>query len=254
MIDTHSHIYLEHFDNDIQEVILRAKDIKISKILLPNIDKDTIDSMLKLVSKYPELLFPMIGLHPSSVKSDFKEHLKTVETEIETGRYIAVGEMGIDLYWDKTFLKEQIEAFHFQIKLAIQYNLPIVIHMRDSFSTIKSELLKYPIGNLRGVFHCFTGTHEQAEWIINRGFYLGIGGVVSFKNSDLPQQLLNIPIDKILLETDSPYLAPVPYRGKRNEPAYIKYTAEKIADIYSLKLSEIISITDNNAKTLFNFT
>lgn len=252
MIDTHSHIYLEHFEDDIQEVISRARQIPISKILLPNIDKHTVDSMLKLVSEYPDLLYPMIGLHPSSVKNDFKDHLETVEIEIKTGKYIAVGEMGIDLYWDKTFIKEQIEAFHFQIKMAIRYNLPIVIHMRDSFQTIKAELLKYPEGELKGVFHCFTGTHEQAEWIINRGFYLGIGGVVSFKNSDLPKQLLNLSLDRILLETDAPYLAPVPYRGKRNEPAYLKYTVEKLADIYKTKPEEIVLITDNNAKSLFN--
>ena len=252
MIDTHSHIYLEQFHNDLNEVIDRAKEVGITKILLPNIDIDSISDMLKTVDRYPDLLLPMIGIHPSSVKANFAEDIKTIEKEIITGKYIAVGEIGIDLYWDKTFVKEQISAFNYQIELAIQHNLPIVIHMRDSYETIKNELGIYSNKELKGVFHCFTGNYEQAEWIINKGFYLGIGGVLTFKNSDLTKQLVNIPLDKLLLETDAPYLAPVPFRGKRNEPSYIKYVAERLAISYNIEINKLISITNDNAKELFN--
>ena len=254
LTDTHAHIYSEEFDKDRRDVIFNAHKAGIKKILLPNIDSTTIDSMLKLVKKYPHNIFPMMGLHPTSVEDDFESELQTIESWLEKEKFYAVGEIGIDLYWDKTFLEEQIIAFEKQIDLAIKHKLPVVIHARESFDEIFKVLDQKNISELRGVFHSFTGNLEQAKKIINDyQFYLGINGIVTFKKSHLPEVLKDIDVKHILLETDAPYLSPEPKRGKRNESAYMFYTARKVAEIYGLDIKAISEITTQNAIDLFKF-
>jgi len=254
LTDTHAHIYSEEFDKDRKDVVFNAHKAGVKKILLPNIDSTTIDSMLSLAKKYPHNIFPMMGLHPTSVEDDFENELKIIEEWITKETFYAIGEIGIDLYWDKTFLEEQIIAFERQIDLALKHNLPIVIHARESFNEIFKILDKKNTKELRGVFHSFTGTLEQANKIINDyHFYIGVNGIVTFKNSHLPEVLKEIDIKHILLETDAPYLSPEPKRGKRNESAYMFYTARKIADIYNLDLKKVSEITSQNAIDLFKF-
>lgn len=250
-IDTHSHLYLEDFDNDLNEVIERAKKADIQYVLLPNIDSSTTERLLKTTEKYPHFFYPMMGLHPTSVKENFENELEKVEKELKNGDYIAVGEIGIDLYWDKSFAKEQDMAFRAQLDMALKYDLPVVIHMRDSFDEIYAVVEDYRGKGLHGVFHCFTGTLEQAHHIIDLGFFLGIGGVVTFKNSGLDKVVKELDLKHIILETDAPYLSPTPHRGKRNESAYMLKTAEKIATIFEKPLDEIAAITTENAKQLF---
>ncbi|PIF02819.1 MAG: hydrolase TatD [Draconibacterium sp.] len=253
LIDTHSHIYAEEFDKDRYEVVASADKAGIKKILLPNIDSTSIDRMLQLSKKYPNRIFPMMGLHPTSVEDDFEDELRLVEEWLKKERFYAIGEIGIDLYWDKTFLEEQIVAFEKQIDLAIQYQLPIVIHARESFDEIFEVLDRKNTDDLKGVFHSFTGTLKQAEKIINEyQFLIGINGIVTFKNSHLPKVLKNIDIQHIILETDAPYLAPVPKRGKRNESSFMFYTARKVADIYGIDMKTISEKTTANAIQLFN--
>ena len=252
LIDTHSHIYSEEFDQDRNEVVSNAHKAGIKKILLPNIDSSTIKRMLELSDAYPKHIFPMMGLHPTSVKKNYEEELKVVEKWLEQKHFYAIGEIGIDLHWDKTFLKEQEIVFERQIDLALQYNLPIVIHARKSFEQIFKILDKKHTAQLKGVFHSFTGSLEQARRITEKyQFYLGINGTVTFKNSKLPSVLADIDIKHILLETDSPYLTPEPKRGKRNESAYVSFIAQKIAYIYNLDLSTLADITSQNANKLF---
>jgi len=250
-IDTHSHLYLEDFDTDLKEVVLRAKQADIQYVLLPNIDSSTIERLQKTKDKYPDFFFPMMGLHPTSVKENYKEELERVNFELKNGKYIAVGEIGIDLYWDDKFSKEQELVLQSQIDMALKYDLPVVIHMRDSFEEVISIMEAYRHKNLRGVFHCFTGTIEQAQHIIGLGFFLGIGGVVTFKNSGLDKVVKELDLKNIILETDAPYLSPTPYRGKRNESAYMLKTAEKLASIFERPLDEIAEVTTANAKQLF---
>lgn len=250
-IDTHTHLYLEDFNDDIDAVISRSLEAGIKKFLLPNIDSTTINAMNSLAEKYPKNLFPMMGLHPTSVKEDFESELQRVEKELDTGRYIAVGEIGIDLYWDKTFASEQKTALNFQLDLALKYNLPVVIHMRNSFDEIMEVLSNYKNKGLRGVFHCFTGTIEQARRIVDFGFLLGIGGVLTFKNSGLDKVVFAIEPEAIILETDSPYLAPTPHRGRRNDSSYIPLIAGELASIKSISLEDIARITTTNAENLF---
>ncbi len=252
LIDTHTHLYLEQFDEDRDEVIKRALNQGVTKMFLPNIDKDSIADLWKLCNSYPNNFFPMAGLHPTSVKEDYKSQLSIVAQELQERDYVAVGEIGIDLYWDKTFADEQKEALLFQFELAITHSLPVVIHSRDSFNEIIETIEEFNNPELRGVFHCFTGTEEQAKKIIAKGFYLGIGGVLTFKNSGLAQQLQNIPLEHLVLETDSPYLTPAPNRGKRNESAYIYNIAEKLSEVYGKSLYEIAEITSENAMNLFH--
>ncbi len=253
LIDTHTHLFLEQFDNDIDEVIDRAVKNGVAKLILPNIDSSTIDDMLNLAQKYPNNCYPLMGLHPTSVNENFEEELKIVEKYLEKQKFYGIGEIGIDLYWDKTFLPQQEQAFIHQIKLAKKYSLPIVIHVRDSFEETLSIVDKYNDDKLRGIFHCFTGSYEQAQHIIQYGgFKLGIGGVLTFKNSKLDQVIQKISLEHIVLETDSPYLAPSPYRGKRNESSYVVKVAEKLADIYGLSLQEVAKITSDNAKQVFS--
>lgn len=250
-IDTHSHLYLEEFNNDREEIISRALGAGVVKILLPNIDKTSVSAMLELTHNFPGICYPMIGIHPTYVKEDYLEQLESVKEWLTRDKFIAIGEIGIDLYWDKEFIRQQTEIFKAQIELALTYNLPVVIHARKSFPEIFSLLEEYRGSGLRGVFHAFTGDTGQAEFIIDLGLYVGIGGIVTFKNSGLDKVVADIGIHNILLETDSPYLAPSPFRGKRNESSYIPLIAEKIAETTCLSLKEIAEVTSKNAHNLF---
>lgn len=252
MIDTHSHIYLPQFDHDRDEVIQRAIDTNIEAILMPNIDTTTIEPMQQLSLKYQGYCFPMAGLHPTNVKHDFKKQLDIIEKQLLNNNIVAIGETGIDLYWDKTHIKEQIAAFEYQIALAVHTNMPVVIHARDSLDTI-FQILDNNKSNLpKGVFHCFSGQYDDALRIIDYGMLLGIGGVVTFKNGGLDKIINRIDLKNIVLETDSPYLAPVPYRGKRNEPSYIRLISNKIAEIYNLTPETVEIETNRNAIKLFS--
>ena len=251
IIDTHTHLYLKQFKDDIHNVIQRSKDIGINKFIFPAIDSTHFDDMHDLKNKYPGSIYLMSGLHPTDVKEDFKDELEFVVNSLNTHDYVAIGEIGIDLYWDKSFLNEQQEAFEFQIRLAIKHDLPIVIHCRDAFDEIFEILDKENCPKLRGVFHCFTGTLEQAKRAIDLDFVLGIGGVVTFKNGGIDKFLNQIELKHIVLETDSPYLAPVPFRGKRNESSYITYVIDKLSEIYGLPIKEIASVTTKNAEKVF---
>ena len=251
IIDTHTHLYLKQFKDDIHNVIQRSKDIGINKFIFPAIDSTHFDDMHDLKNKYPGSIYLMSGLHPTDVKENFKQELEFVVNSLKSHSYVAIGEIGIDLYWDKTYLKQQQEAFTFQIRLAIKHDLPIVIHCRDAFDEIFEILDKENCDKLRGVFHCFTGTLEQAKRAIDLDFVLGIGGVVTFKNGGIDKFLNQIDLTHIVLETDSPYLAPVPFRGKRNESSYIVYVIDKLSEIYGLSKEEIASVTTKNAKKVF---
>lgn len=251
IIDTHTHLYLKQFNEDIDLVINRSKEIGVKKFIFPAIDSSHFNDMHSLKNKYPDNIYLMSGLHPTDVKKNFKDELEFVVNSLETYDYVAIGEIGIDLYWDKSFLNEQQEAFEFQIRLAIKRDLPIVIHCREAFDEIFEILDKENCDKLRGVFHCFTGTLEQAQIAIDLGFVLGIGGVVTFKNGGIDKFLNQIDLKHIVLETDAPYLAPVPYRGKRNESSYIIYVIEKLAEIYGLSKEEIADVTTKNAEKVF---
>lgn len=252
LVDTHAHLYSGDFSNDRDKMIRDAMDAGVGKIILPNIDSSSIEGMMALTDKYPGICFPLMGLHPTSVDNTYPEHLKIVDQWLEKGIFFGIGETGIDLYWDKTWQKEQEKAFRYQLQIARSMNLPVVIHVRNSFHEVFSILGEEQDGNLRGVFHCFSGSAEEADKISDLGFYMGIGGVVTYKNSTLPETLSNVPLSNLVLETDAPYLAPVPYRGRRNESAYLVKTAEKIGEIYDLSASEVANITTRNAETLFN--
>jgi len=251
IIDTHTHLYLKQFKDDIDKVIQRSIDKGINKFIFPAIDSTHFDDMHDLKNKYPGSIYLMSGLHPVDVKENFKEELEFVVNSLKSHSYVAIGEIGIDLYWDKTYLKQQQEAFEFQIRLAIKNDLPIVIHCREAFDEIFEILDKENCDKLRGVFHCFTGTLEQANRAIQLGFKLGIGGVVTFKNGGIDKFLNRIDLNHIVLETDSPYLAPVPYRGKRNESSYITYVIDKLSEIYGLPIKKIASVTTKNAEKVF---
>ncbi len=252
LIDTHTHLYSEEFDIDRTSVVKAAIDSGIDKLLLPNIDVESIKPMHKLCAQFPNNCFPMMGLHPTSVDANYKENLSKIKSQLAKNKYIAIGEIGIDLYWDKTFKEEQRLALLEQFQWAIDYNLPIVIHSRESFVEIISIIKEFNNPKLHGVFHCFTGTKTIAEEIISLGFLLGIGGVLTFKNSGLDKEVKDIDIKHLILETDSPYLSPVPHRGKRNESSYIKLIAAKLAEVKNISLEEIANITTKNAKLLFN--
>ena len=252
--DTHTHLYLNAFDDDRANVVKNAIEQGVKYMLLPNIDSSSIDPMFELCKAFPENCFPMMGLHPTSVKENYKEELEIISGWFEKQNFIAVGEIGIDLYWDQSFQKQQEEAFRFQIDLALKNEIPIVIHSRDSFDEIFNVLEDYRGSGLKGVFHCFTGSLEQANKAIDLGFYLGIGGVLTFKNSGLDKVIAEIDLKHILLETDSPFLAPTPFRGKRNESAYINLVANRLSQIKNIDREEIAKITTQNAIDLFKFT
>lgn len=252
LIDTHTHLFAQQFDEDRLEVVQRALEKGVRQMLLPNIDTNSILPMLDLCAEFPENCFPMIGLHPCDIKENYIEELTFFEEWLQKEKFVAVGEIGIDLYWDKSTLSIQEDAFRRQVELAKKYKLPVAIHVRNSFDEVLSIIDGLNDDNLSGVFHCFTGDEAQANHIINYGgFKLGIGGVVTFKNSGLDKTLRTISIEHLILETDSPYLAPTPYRGKRNESSYVVIIAKKLAEIYGKSLEEIASITTQNAKELF---
>ena len=252
MIDTHSHIYSEDFDADRAEIVQRAKEAGVQHIILPNCDSATLAPMLALEAEYPSYCHASIGLHPTSVKEDYQNELALVKSELERRSFIAVGEIGIDLYWDKTFLSEQTKAFQQQLDWALEYKLPVIIHVRDSFSETMNALAPYKNKGLTGVFHSFTGTIEEAQEIIAfGGFKLGINGIVTFKNSGLAAVVEQIALKHILLETDSPYLTPAPHRGKRNESAYVSLVCKKLAEVYNCSVEQIDTQTTQNALALF---
>lgn len=250
-IDTHAHIYDKQFKEDIGEVLERCLEADVQRVYMPNIDHTSIDHMLELENRYPHHCWPMMGLHPCSVTRHFERELYVVEEWLNRRSFIAVGEIGLDYYWDTTFKEQQKEAFRIQINLAKQYRVPIVIHTRDSFEDAITIVEEKKEDLLTGVFHCFTGSAEEAERIAKLGFYVGLGGVSTFKNAKMDQVIPNIDLNTVVLETDSPYLAPVPHRGKRNEPAYIPFIAQKIAEYKHLSLEEIAEKTTQNAYTLF---
>ena len=251
LIDTHSHLYLGEFDEDRDDEVKRALANGIKRILLPNIDSGSISGMMQMCQAYPGICSPMIGLHPGSVKENYTDELKIIENWMEREEFIGIGEIGIDLYWDKTYKEQQIEAFEIQINRAKQKKIPIVIHARESFAEIFNVLDRNMDASLTGVFHSFTGNEDQVKIINEYGFYFGINGIVTFKNSGLVDVVECIPVEKILLETDSPYLSPVPKRGKRNESSFLIYIAERLAQIYSLTLDQLGMITSGNAEKLF---
>ncbi len=251
LIDTHTHLFSDQFKDDRNQVVKRAIDLGISKLFLPNIDSSTIEPMLSLCKAFPDNCFAMMGLHPCDVKKDFEKELAIVRQHLKNGNYIAVGEIGIDLHWDKSTLAWQQQAFRTQLQWAKEFDLPVAIHIRESFDEIFEIVEQEADPKLRGVFHCFTGAKEQADRAISLGFYLGIGGVVTFKNSHLPETLKEVPLNKIILETDSPYLAPTPNRGKRNESSNLIFIAEKIAEIYQIEVAKVAETTTANALKLF---
>ena len=249
--DTHAHLYAEEFDEDRHEMMQRAKENGVSRFFIPAIDSQATQRMLDLEEKYPEDVFLMMGLHPCYVKENYKEELAKVRDWIDKRSFYAIGEIGIDLYWDKTFIKEQKEAFKTQIQWAKEKNLPINIHCRNAFDEVFEVLEEEKGEGLFGIFHCFTGNLEQAKKAISYNLKLGIGGVVTFKNGKIDKFLNEIAIENIVLETDAPYLAPTPYRGKRNESSYLTEVVGKLVDIYGLSYNEIIEITTQNAKDVF---
>lgn len=250
LIDTHTHIYLDEFDADRQQVVARAKDSGIVKLLLPNVDENTVEPLLHVVSQWEGFCLPMAGLHPTSVDHNTPSSLSWLEDALATGNFIAVGEVGIDLYWDSTHREKQIGMFRYQIGLAVKYDLPLVIHSREATALILDILCEYR-GKVRGVMHCFSGTPEEAHHAVEMGFMLGIGGVFTYKKSNLPDIVKSVGLGNVILETDAPYLPPVPYRGKRNEPAYIVLVAEAIARYLSIPVEEVAATTTANAKQLF---
>ncbi|MGV8878983.1 MAG: TatD family hydrolase [Sphingobacteriaceae bacterium] len=251
LTDTHTHLYYETDGEKRKDLMQRCLNNHVSRLFLPNVNADSISLVYDLVKTYPENCFPMLGLHPCEVKDNWLGAWEKIKEAQLTNALFAVGEIGIDLYWDKTFLNEQQHAFREQIIWAKSLNLPIVIHCRDAFEEVYAILLQEKDDQLRGIFHCFTGTAEQAHQIIELGFYLGIGGVVTYKNSGLDKVLSQISLAHIVLETDSPYLTPVPYRGKPNESSYLIYIAQKVADIYQLELSAVAQMTTQNAINVF---
>jgi TatD DNase family protein len=252
IIDTHTHLYSESFDEDRIAMIERAIEAGVQKMLLPNIDVDSIQPMYELCEQFPRNCFPMMGLHPGYINEKWEENLAIVKQYLFERENIAVGEIGMDLYWDKTFKNEQAQAFRTQIEWAKELKLPIVIHARDAFDEIFEIVDDLNDSTLSGVFHCFTGNLEQAKRIENYGgFKIGIGGVLTYKKSGLDDVVKDIPLDLLVLETDSPYLPPTPFRGKRNESAYINYVAEKLADIKGMSVEELANITTQNAENLF---
>jgi TatD DNase family protein len=252
IIDTHSHIYLTEFDIDRNAMLSRAENEGIGLILMPAIDNETHTSMINVAEAFAGKCLSMMGLHPCSVKESYTQELQIVKEYFERRSFVAVGETGLDFYWDKTFTREQYDSFQTQIELALQYDIPIVIHSRNSIDECLKVIGENQKGTLKGVFHCFSGNKEQAKEIIDLGFYLGIGGVVTFKNSGLDNVMADVEMKNIVLETDAPYLAPVPFRGKRNECSYLKYVVEKLSEIKNLSKEEISVITTKNAKELFN--
>lgn len=252
LIDTHTHIYDPAFDTDRADAVQRALDNGVGMMLLPNVDASTIQPMLETHKQFPDCTRVMMGLQPEEVKGDYKQVLAMMEKELDRDIYIGVGEIGLDFYWDTTFEKEQLDAFETQLEWAKQLQLPLSIHCRNAFGFMARILEKKQDGSLKGVMHCFTGTEEEAKVYLDLGFHLGLGGVTTYKNCAVKDYLCNIPLDRIVLETDAPYLSPIPHRGKRNEPVFMVDTAKRIAEIYEMTSDEIAEITSRNAKMLFH--
>lgn len=250
LIDTHAHLYAKQFDQDRDEMIARAEANGIHKFYLPNIDSSSIEGMLALEDKYPDKCFAMMGLHPCSVKDEFEKELTIMEDWLRKRPFVAIGEIGIDLYWDKTFFEQQKKAFNRQVEWAIDLNLPIVIHCRESMD-ITIKLVEKFKGKVKGIFHCFGGSLEQANKIMDLGFLMGIGGVLTYKKANLAPIVKEIPLEYLVLETDAPYLAPVPFRGKRNESGYVLHVAEHLAKAKEMSLEKIAEVTTKNALNLF---
>ena len=251
MIDTHCHLYLEEFKTDITDVIKRAEAEGVNKFYLPAIDSAETENIFLLEKKFPGKCFAMMGLHPCSVKANYLIEISLVEEWLSKRKFAAVGEIGLDFYWDKTFIEQQFEAFRIQIGLSLQYNLPIVIHTRNAMQETIDVVKEFVPKGVRGIFHCFGGSYQNAKEIIGAGFYLGIGGVLTYKKSGLAEVLEKIDLQHIVLETDSPYLTPVPFRGKRNESSYLKYVVEKLAEIKNVLVEEVAAITTSNAEKIF---
>lgn len=251
MTDTHCHLYLPAFDDDRDAVMQRAGDAGVKRFYLPAIDMSCTARMEMMEEKYSGRCFAMAGLHPCSVKENYREELQHVERQLTQRKFAGIGETGLDLYWDKTFIKEQNIALEVQAELALQYDLPLILHTRNATQETIDVIKKFKGGGLKGIFHCFGGPENEAMQIIDLGFYLGIGGVLTYKNSGLDTALKNIDMDHIVLETDAPYLSPVPLRGKRNESSYLVYIAEKLAEIKNISLEEVKSITTVNAEKIF---
>lgn len=249
--DTHCHLYSEEFKRDIESVIARAEAEGVNKFYLPGIDSSAIGDMLQLEQDFPGKCIAMMGLHPCYVKDNYKEELAIVAGWLEKRKFAAVGEIGLDFYWDKTHVKEQYEAFRLQAELALQHQLPIVIHCREAMDETIAVVKEYRSRGLKGIFHCFGGTAAQATEVIELGFYLGIGGVLTYKKSGLAAVLASVSLDHIVLETDAPYLTPVPFRGKRNESSYLKYVAEQLAAIKKVSVEELALVTTSNAEKIF---
>jgi TatD DNase family protein len=250
-IDSHCHLYLKEFADDISAVLDRAEVAGVNKFYLPAIDSETLELMLSLEKNYPLKCKSMAGLHPCSVKENYKEELKIAEDILGKRSFAAIGEIGLDFYWDRTFEPQQYDTFHQQIEWALHYDLPVVIHSRESMEQCIDVVKQHQNGKLKGIFHCFTGSAELSQKITDLGFYLGIGGVITYKNSGLAETLKNISMDSIVLETDAPYLTPVPFRGKRNESSYIRYIAQKLADTKNIDITEVEKITTLNAEKIF---
>lgn len=259
LTDTHTHLFAAEFDADRSELINEAISHGVQRYYLPNIEESTVEPMLKLCRQFPDHCRPMIGLHPCSVKENYKEQLEQIFSWLDKEKFAAIGEIGIDMFWDKSLAEQQIEAFRIQVKKAVELDLPIAIHSRDSFDIIidvlkqLAEEMSWEKNRIKGIFHCFTGSLQQAEQAMNLGFYLGIGGVLTFKNSGLDKVVKDLPMESLLLETDAPYLAPAPHRGKRNIPEYLVLVAEKISDIKNIPVEEVARITSENAQKLFRW-
>lgn len=251
LVDTHCHLYLKEFADDIDQVIARAENEDVQKFYLPAIDSTETSNLLALESKFPGKCIPMMGLHPCYVKENYKEELSHVESWLSKRAFAAVGEIGLDYYWDRNFDEQQKDAFRTQIQWALQYKLPIVIHSRESTEDCVQMVKEEQNGSLKGIFHCFSGSYESARAIIDLGFHLGIGGVITYKKSGLPEIVEKLPMEAIVLETDAPYLSPVPYRGKRNESSYIRFVAAKLAEIKAISIEEVARITTANAQKIF---
>ena len=252
LVDTHTHLYLEQFDEDRKQVVEQAINEGVKYMLLPNIDSESLQAMKELNRQFPENCLPMMGLHPTSVNENYEKELELVEKEHAENNYLAVGEIGMDLYWDKTFIHQQQDALRRQLRLAKKLHLPVSIHTRNAFDEIYEIVTEELNDELKGVFHCFTGTIDEANKIIKTGFKMGIGGVVTFKNSKLPEVVKKVSLDHFVLETDAPFLTPMPFRGKRNQSSYLTFIADKMAEIKECDINEVADITTKNASEIFN--
>lgn len=251
LVDTHAHVYVKEFAADLGDMIKRAEKQGVTQILMPAIDSETHEEMLRVEQAFPGVCISMMGLHPCSVKQNYAQELKTASEYLSQQKFVAVGEIGLDFYWDITFKDQQYDAFHQQVEWALHYDIPVVIHSRNSTDECIGLVKEHQKGKLKGVFHCFSGTVEQARQVIDAGLHLGIGGVLTYKKAGLDEVLKEIDMNAIVLETDAPYLTPVPFRGKRNECSYISYTAQKLADVKQISLEELATITTKNAQKLF---